>query len=177
MCVNFADVYRDSLILQGNGRHMLDSEGNAFTVQGFIESKLKNNVFTVRAVRGNRGTGQLVFHDMLQFDHNEPEDWTLSFEELLLCLPYPRNCYPFADVIGNLAATILDHVMLCKQLNLGERETIADVKSLVLNKGTRLIFEPFNVQWKESHPKQSYHFPLLISTLMFDTYGCFVQVN
>ena len=30
---------------------------------------------TVRAVRGHRGTGQFVFHDILQFDHNEPEDW------------------------------------------------------------------------------------------------------
>lgn len=181
MCVTLADIYRDSHIFNLDGSEIchLDS-GRHLTLKQFLEWKMENVMFPVRAVTC-RGTGVLVAHDMLTYQYNDQQDWHhVTFDELLVLMRHPCNSYPFVDIIGRLIATVLHHILFAKQLIVDPIMpfVITDVKSLVVNRGGRVIYEPFQVQqWTAENPKDSFQFPVMISTLVYGRYGCIVQSN
>lgn len=181
MCVTLADIYRDSPIfnLDGTAICHLDS-GHHLTLKQFLEWKMENVMFPVRAVTG-RDTGMLVVHDMSTYGYNDQQDWHhVTFDELLVLMRHPCNSYPFVDIIGRLIATVLRHIFLAKQLIVDPSIlfVITDVTSLVVNRGGRDIFEPFQLkEWTAENPKDSFQFPFIFSTLMYPRYGCIVQSN
>jgi len=120
MCVTLADIYRDTLLFSLDGTQIRRNDsGCHLTFKGFIEWKMENVMFPVRAVSGSRETGNLVVHDMSQYDNNELQEWYLvTFEELLLLLLHPVKRYPFADIIGRLLATVLKHILFVKSVTL-----------------------------------------------------------
>jgi len=181
MCVSLANIYRDSLIYDTDGSPILNYDGIHLTLKGFLEWKMEIVIFPVRAVTGDRATGNLVFHDLLQYHNNAVTDWhNVTFGELLILMLHPCNCYPFADIIGKLVATVLDHVIFLKKviINTASGESINDVKSIVVNTGGRDLFEPFILlDWSIMHPKSSFHFPFMDSTLRFRNFGIIVHVN
>jgi hypothetical protein len=181
MCVTLADIYRDSPIfnLDGTAICHLDS-GHHLSLKQFLEWKMENVMFPVRAVTG-RDTGMLVVHDMSTYEYNDQQDWHhVTFDELLVLMRHPCNSYPFVNVIGRLIATVLHHIFLVKQLTVDPSIlfVITDVTSLVVNRGGRDIFEPFQLQeWTAENPKDSYQFPFMLSVLVYPRYGCIVQSN
>lgn len=181
MCVTLADIYRDIQIFNLDGTAICHCDsGRHLTLKEFLEWKMENVMFPVRAVTG-RGNGMFVVHDMSTYGYNDQQDWhEVTFVELLVLMRHPCNSYPFVDIIGRLIATVLRHIFLAKQLidNPSILFVITDVTSLVVNRGGRDIFEPFQLQeWTAENPKDSFQFPVMISTLVYPRYGCIVQSN
>ena len=167
-CIALAKIYRNSRLLNPNGTNSHE------TLQEHIERKLIGCLFKVTAVTID-SYGEIIIGDINGY-HEGLVEMVLTYDQLLSLLPYPTHCFAMGDVIGALYATILDHTYLLLDVNLGPGKHISELKSIIVNKGIRAIFEPLRIQWKVEHPKQNF-IVMIHSCLVYGKFGCIVRTN
>jgi hypothetical protein len=130
----------------------------------------------VTAVTIDPATGAVTINNNLNHYHEGLISVQLNYDQWLALLPYPCNCFAIGDIVGSLYATVLQHTYLLLDVTLDQGQRINDLRSIVVNKGTRAIMEPLNIPWKVEHPKENFILDVQ-SILSYGEFGCIVRTN